>query len=315
MDSSRSRAKAIDDALLPLFPDLPKVEGKKVRNYKRINQLIWSDHKARFIQLYLRYFVQITKHGAYIDGFSGPQYLDKLDAWTASLVLASEPKWLRRFYLCELVPESVKCLEELVANQPVPMSKSGRKLPRKVEVVPGDFNKTIDQILSAGKITQKEATFCLLDQRTFECHWDTLVKLAKYKQTPHNKIELLYFLGVGWLHRAFSGLKNEEIPLNWWGRPDWRDLLPMNCWSIAEVVRKRFNDELGYRFSAAYPIFDREEGNKIMYYMIHASDHDDAPALMVRAHAKAVRTLPKETQMNLIDFAPMVHTELSPGRQ
>ncbi|SRR5260370_13300989 len=32
-----------------------------------------------------------------------------------------------------------------------------------------------------------------------------------------------------------------------------------------------------------------------MYYMIHASDHEDAPALMVRAHSKAVRSL-SETQ-------------------
>jgi hypothetical protein len=116
---------------------------------------------------------------------------------------------------------------------------------------------------------------------------------------------LLYFLGVGWLHRAFSGLRNEETPMNWWGRPDWRDLLDMNCWSIAELVRRRFNDELGYKFSAAYPIFDREEGNKIMYYMIHASDHEDAPALMVRAHSKAVRSLPAETQMTLLDVSKL----------
>lgn len=305
MNSTKSDAEQIDEECLPLFPDLPKVAGRKPRKYKRIDQLIWSDHKARFIQHYLRYFVQITKHGAYIDGFAGPQYLDKLDAWTASLVLASEPKWLRHFYLCELAQDSVKCLQDLVASQPVPMSKSGRKLPRKVEVVPGDFNQTIESILASGRITQKEATFCLLDQRTFECHWQTLVTISRYKEQPHNKIELLYFLGVGWLHRAFSGLRNEEIPLKWWGRPDWRDLLDMNCWSIAETVRRRFNDELGYKFSAAYPIFDREEGNKIMYYMIHASDHEDAPALMVRAHSKAVRSLPAEIQMTLLDVSKL----------
>jgi len=33
-----------------------------------------------------------------------------------------------------------------------------------------------------------------------------------------------------------------------------------------------------------------------MYYMIHASDHGDAPMLMVRAHHKAVRSLPREIQ-------------------
>ena len=87
----------------------------------------------------------------------------------------------------------------------------------------------------------------------------------------------------------------------------------MNCWSIAEVVRKRFNEELGYKFAAAYPIFDREEGNKVMYYMLHASDHEDAPALMVRAHAKAVRSLPKETQLQLLDIGQAMPAEVVPS--
>jgi three-Cys-motif partner protein len=308
MSTSKSLCDQNSDAGLPLFPELPNTAPQKVRRYKRIDQLIWSDHKARFIQQYLRYFVQITKHGTYIDGFSGPQYRDKPDAWTASLVLASEPKWLRRFYLCELDDKSVAALNELVKNQPIPRSKSGRKLPRSVTVLPGDFNITVDQILSAGVITQKEATFCLLDQRTFECHWQTLVKLAGYKQKPHNKIELLYFLGVGWIHRAFSGLKNQEIAEKWWGRSDWNTLQSMTCFDIAELMRTRLKDELGYRFSAAYPIFERDDGNRVMYYMIHASDHEEAPALMVRAHAKAVRSLPKETQLLLpgVQFSPPI---------
>jgi hypothetical protein len=75
---------------------------------------------------------------------------------------------------------------------------------------------TVDQILAEGSIAHKEATFCLLDQRTFECHWQTLVKLAAYKERPQIKIELLYFLGIGWLHRAFSGLKDQQIAEKWW---------------------------------------------------------------------------------------------------
>ncbi len=296
---------------------MPTTEPQRVRRFKRIDQLIWSDHKARFIQQYLRYFVQITKHGAYIDGFAGPQYRDKLDAWTASLVLASEPKWLRRFYLCELDEKSVEVLRQLVASQPVPRSKSGRRLPRTITVLPGDFNCTVDQILAKGSITQKEATFCLLDQRTFECHWQTLVKLAEYKKQPQNKIELLYFLGVGWLHRAFSGLKDQQIAEKWWGRSDWNALHLMSCWGIADLMRTRFVKELGYKFSAAYPIYDRDEGNRIMYYMVHASDHEEAPALMVRAHAKAVRALPKETQLLLpgLDLQREGHLNSTPLMQ
>jgi hypothetical protein len=55
MSSTKSDAEQIIDEFLPLFPDLPKVDGKRPRKYKRIDQLIWSDHKARFIQHYLRY--------------------------------------------------------------------------------------------------------------------------------------------------------------------------------------------------------------------------------------------------------------------
>jgi three-Cys-motif partner protein len=141
----------------------------------------------------------------------------------------------------------------------------------------------------------------LLDQRTFECHWATVRSLAGYKKLPNNKIELLYFLGVGWLHRAISGIKKSDKLSNWWGRSDWRYLKLKSAWEIAEIVRKRFEDELGYKSCAAYPIFDRNKGNKVMYYMIHASDHDEAPALMVRAHQKAVRALPSEVQRRLFE--------------
>jgi three-Cys-motif partner protein len=139
MRSSKSQSDHSPDESLPLFPELPVKTAQKIRRFKRIDQLIWSDHKARFIQQYLRYFVQITKHGAYIDGFSGPQYRDKLDAWRAALVLASEPKWLRRFYLCEIDEKSVEALRGLVTSQPIPKSKSGRRLPRSITILSGRF--------------------------------------------------------------------------------------------------------------------------------------------------------------------------------
>jgi three-Cys-motif partner protein len=277
-----------------LFPDLSPSLERKLRRYKRVQQAIWTHNKAHFIAEYLHYFVQITKHGAYIDGFAGPQSLDDgknwsdlVDEWAAALVLASEPKWLRQFFLCELSKSGMQALRELEKSQTPALDKRGRKLPRKIQVLPGDFNVTVDQVLKSGEISQKEATFCLLDQRTFECHWATVEKLASYKKPPHNKIELLYFLGVGWLHRAFSGLKGEDKGKKWWGSTGWRHLQSMSTWQAAEEVRSRFERELGYRSAAAYPVFDKNEGNRVMYYMIHASDHEEAPALMVRAHHKS----------------------------
>jgi three-Cys-motif partner protein len=162
---------------------------------------------------------------------------------------------------------------------------------RRIEVFLGDFNENVDKILCDEKIPQKEATFCLLDQRTFECDWATVKKLAAFKRAPHNKIEILYFLGVGWIHRAFSAVRHEDVLSRWWGQPGWENLKDMSSWALADLVRTRFVNELGYRFAAAYPIFESRDGNRIMYYMIHASDHQEAPALMVRAHARAVRAL------------------------
>src|SRR5215472_13018340 len=93
-------------------------------------------------------------------------------------------------------------------------------------------------------------------------------KARKIQKPPENKIELLYFLGVGWLHRAFAGAKKEQKiqQLNqWWGGPGWRDLRNMSAWQITELARKRFEEEMEYRSAAAYPIYDKEEGNKVMY--------------------------------------------------
>jgi three-Cys-motif partner protein len=280
----------------PLFPDLPPSSKAKARRYGRIRHPIWSEHKAKFIQQYLKIFVQITRHGAYIDGFAGPQNVGQPDAWSAELVLSSEPKWLRHFFLCEKDRRGVSALRRLKKSQPEPRDKKGRKLARNIEIWPGDFNKNVSEILRSGKITQKEATFCLLDQRMFECHWSTLKKLAAYKNPPNRKIEILYFLGVGWLHRSLSGIRNTDIMDKWWGRKDWLQLKDLKHIEAANLVRERFEQELDYKFAAAYPIYDKEKGNRVMYYMIHASDHEEAPMLMVRAHHKAVRSLPKEIQ-------------------
>ena len=69
---------------------------------KRPSYPVWTENKARFIERYLYYFVLITKHGTYLDGFAGPQRPEEPRMWAAQLVLDSEPRWLRHFHLCDL---------------------------------------------------------------------------------------------------------------------------------------------------------------------------------------------------------------------
>src|SRR6185369_11306448 len=88
---------------------------------------------------------------------------------SAKLVLESKPALLRQFWLCELEPQRVERLHELKADQPV-------NKRRTIDVVPGDFNANVAGLLKTSKIDEAIATFCLLDQRTFECEWQTLVR-------------------------------------------------------------------------------------------------------------------------------------------
>jgi hypothetical protein len=77
------------------------------RHVFKLRRPIWTENKAKMIEFYLRLFVYITKHGAYIDGFAGPQWPKMPEVWTAKLVLESEPKRLQQFFLCDLNPKKV----------------------------------------------------------------------------------------------------------------------------------------------------------------------------------------------------------------
>ena len=82
----RGKRKPKTAAVLPLFPDLPEqlVPGSLTQS---ITAPVWTEQKAKLIARYLRYFVFITKHGAYIDGFSAPKDPDNPNSWAAKLVL------------------------------------------------------------------------------------------------------------------------------------------------------------------------------------------------------------------------------------
>jgi three-Cys-motif partner protein len=262
-----------------LFKDLPlPAPGPKRLTFKRPEHPIWTESKAKLISRYLYYFVLITRHGAYIDGFAAPQAEGKPESWAAKLVLESKPAFLRDFWLCDVSSSGVEALNRLKQAQP--------NMPgRTVDVVPGDFNIAVSKILASGRIKESTATFCLLDQRTFECEWRTLELLAKHK--AGRKIELFYFLGTGWLDRSMQAIKDESKLLRWWGRPDWKSLLSTTAWERAMTFCDRFKRELGYAYANPWPIYSKETGGRIMYYMIHATDHEAAPLLMNRAYLRA----------------------------
>jgi len=277
---------------LNLFADLPPPADKPMQ-FKPAERPVWTENNAKLIERYLFYFVMVTKHGAYIDGFAGPQYDGKDDAWAAKLVLESRPAFLRNFWLCEIKRKGIAKLETLKAAQP-------KIRNRTIEIVPGDFNAKVFALLAKSNIDDKTATFCLLDQRTFECEWQTLVTLSKHR--ADYKIELFYFLATGWLDRSMSGVKNKSILEKWWGRSDYEKLRSIHAHDRMLMFCNRMKSELGYKHTYGWPIYSRKKGGKVMYHMIHATDHDEGPQLMNRAyrhalnHRESIRRLQRDLQ-------------------
>jgi three-Cys-motif partner protein len=109
-------AQLVTEEQLKLF-ELPAPEPH-AHSFKPLRHPLWTKHKAKLISRYLYYFVLITRHGVYIDGFAGPQAPDKHDSWAAKLVLESEPKWMRNFFLCDIDPKQVAALKKLRDDQP-----------------------------------------------------------------------------------------------------------------------------------------------------------------------------------------------------
>lgn len=274
-----------------LFKDteLPNLE-KREPPLKNISGRLWTDCKANLIERYLYYFEMITHHGTYIDGFAGPQYMDKPEAWAANLVVNLKPRWFRHFHLCDADPAKYRALENLKASQP-------EDPKREIQLYPEDFNKSVLEILGSG-IGDREATFCLLDQHTFECDWQTVRALAAHK-SDGNKIELFYFFPEGWIGRAAAALHDKSVITRWWGDESWDRVLSVTGFKRAMMMRGRFMDELGYKSAYFWPIYSDQSSGRVMYYMIHATDHMEAPKLMYRAYERALKAKEPPGQVQL----------------
>ena len=265
-----------------LWPDgvLPQqLQKLPEKNFQSLRFPLWTQNKARLIQEYLRLFEFITHHGTYIDGFAAPQESAHEDMWAAKLVLEIEPKWFREFWLCDIDQPGIERLKKLKTKH--------EAAKRRIEVLEGDFNETVSDILNAGTIGEKTATFALLDQRTFECEWRTVIALSRHKKAT--KIELFYFFPTGWIDRSLGAVRVDATIAKvrrWWGRDDWKSLLGMDGIARALMVAKRFESELGYGKATVYPIHSELRRGRVMYHMIHATDHPEASPLMIRAYRK-----------------------------
>lgn len=269
------------------IPGYNKIATKAAaQKFKQLDGAIWTRRKALLIQTYLRLFVRITFRGTYIDAFAGPQEEhQEATTWAARRVWEFDPgpklRRIDKFELFEENKQSIEFIRNMLSQTPTNK--------RTVHVHRGDSNILLPERLLASPV--KGPAFCLLDQRSDECNWNTVRAVASHKK-GEMKIEVFYFVMAGWLDRYRSGIADrnrDEKFQKWWGHPEFSALEKASPERAAELFADRFKNELGYAFAYPYPIYDNispSEKGVVKFYMIHATDHPDATELMRRSFAK-----------------------------
>ncbi len=86
----------------------------------------------------------------------------------------------------------------------------------------------------------------------------------------------------------------------------------MDSTQRALLVAKRFEEELKYGKATVYPIHSEKRRGRVMYHMIHATDHPEATSLMIRAYRKVSgrSELSDVAQMDIEDFLKRVDEDL-----
>ena len=147
---------------------------------QKSERALWTAEKAALIDEYIHLFLLITKHGVYLDLFAGPQRVDDTESWSVRRVLERRTEVnpaIRHYAVCDKDPAQAKRLHDLGSHHP------------SFRVYAVDVNEEIRTILKEAPIGSNTACFCLMDQRTFECHWTTVEAVAQHK-AGGRKIEL-----------------------------------------------------------------------------------------------------------------------------
>lgn len=246
---------------------------------------LWTTDKAALVASYIHHFLFVTKHGVYLDLFAAPQ--DDEDDWCIRRVLEGRTRGpaISYFAACDIDAKGVKALKDLAQSSDAPF-----------RVYHGDANERVHEMLDDAPIGERTPCFCLIDQRTFECNWSTVKTIAEYKQAGH-KIELFYFLAERWLDRSVAALRHTSNLADWWGAPGVEDFLALRNVHRAQRMCERFK-ELGYRFVEPFSIHEHGRSSRTVYYMIFASDHEEAIQLMGRAYNR-VPTTNEQGQLEL----------------
>jgi hypothetical protein len=154
------------------------------------------------------------------------------------------------------------------------------------------------------EVRDKEATFALLDQRTFECHWDTVRALATHKEGwPQGRAVLLPAeqVAAAALPRRPDEESGDRDALV--GSRRLENVRVANDAPVRRSLHGEVQDQVRLCLGEgmAHQRANIRRGS-VTYFMICAPDHPEAPFLMRRAFERAVEAPKPVVQMAFAQF-------------
>ena len=264
----------------------------------------WTRNKLEILTGYLEAFnsaAQRSPHRIYLDLMAGqPEnvYRDTGDRFDGSPLIAmkTNPPFTRLRF-CELGPVATS-LEAALRTQ----------FPRdddRYRVIHGDCNVTIDATLAQLAPFRRAPTFAFIDQQAAEVHWETIEKVAAFRQNPENrKTEIWMLMSPTMIARGVRGTNAEafiERVTRLYGDDDWkriqaalwrRDITaPEYRAEMVNLMQIKLEYELGYKYSHRIPM---QMHNKVTIFdMVFASDHDAGDRIMRHLYNRAARLEPE----------------------
>ena len=235
---------------------------------------LWTAEKSALIDEYIHLFLVVTKHGVYVDLFAGPQRVEDTESWSVRRVLerrtVGNPS-IRHFAVCDKDPGQAQRLRELGSRHP-----SFRVYPRRRER--GNPHNP------RGSRDRDEYGVLLSDRpahlRVPLGHREN--GRAAQIGGPQNRAVLLPRARLA-RSRPEQG-EPGEAPGPGGAMETTVSSSAFDRIERANALCRRFRDELKYEHAMPFAIQERGANSRIMYYMIHASDHRRAAELMSQAY-------------------------------
>lgn len=263
----------------------------------------WTRNKLEILAGYLPAFnraSQTSRERIYLDLMAGqPENIDrdmgeKFDGSSLIAMKADPPFTRLRF--CELNPLASELDVALRTRFP----GDGR-----YRVVAGDSNVTIDETLAELGPWRWAPTFAFIDQQAAEVHWETINKVAAFRQNPRNlKTELWMLMSPTMIARGVKGTNAElfiEQVTRMYGDADWKRIqaarwrhhltAPAYRAEMVNLMRVKLEYELGYKYSHRIPM---QMHNKVTIFdMVFATDHWAGDAIMCHLYNRAAQKEPE----------------------